>query len=602
MPVDLESEYGSSFDRWTTGVPTVQQLVGDAGNAGAAGARSAFASVDMAKLSTAYTWVGEMRRTGAAASSSGALDAFGSLVATLQETPKADAAWASMAGVMGDCFGNINGCGDVVIDALLGQVTDYMMDAATSVPILGWIVGFAQLAVGVGMVVWGENQDAKPQPEMALNADPFTDQAVGNELLDYMRTDDWTPLFLPTHDGEGGYWVKDVEVEFGTGYKGGRFMLAGPNGIVSGTGKGLLPGGGVARMWQYRGKQASTGLTKLDNLAHALNLPIAAGEGFEDYTTYGQEYFVPAYEQICQLAWSMVTKPGPAMFRVNVDRMRQAWAGYWESYLLGIYQIRMDGNVDAARLMINAMGVGSSFPDWPNHYTLAGYISGPDAHKLHGEALEKVPEKYRDQLGYNMMSTGKTLFLPGGVKVEERQPVVGGQGSPITWWVTARGRVLRYLDNLEDAQRESLMRLDCAYMTGREPGLGGPGSALFELWEDNRILLLDHPAINSTSLDVNRIPLEDYTGTGEWRQAVIDKRRGGLKIALAMGPPAEVLIPRFAWGVGAPRTRIEPEKKGKAAKKMTFAKPDVELGGGGGGGLLLLGAAGLAAFLASRRG
>lgn len=603
MPVDLESEYGSSFDRWTTGVPTVQQLLGDAGNPAAAGARSAFATVDMAKLATAYTWVSEMGRTGAAAQSSGAIEAFGGLVSALQDNPKGSAVWSSMAGSMGGCFANIEGCGDVVIDALLEQVTNFVMKAATSVPIVAWVVGFAQLAVGVGMVVWGENQDAKPSPEMALTADPLTDTAVGNELLGLMRTEDWTELFLPIHDGQGGYWVKDVEVEFGTGYKGGRFMLAGPDGIVSGTGKGLLPGGGVARMWQYRGKQATTGSTKLDNLLNALNLPIAAGEGFEEFTTYGVEYFVPAYAQIGSLAWAMVTKPGPAMFRVNVDRMRNAWAAYWDSYMLGIYQLRVDGNLDAAKLMINAMGVGSSFPDWPAWQTIAGQISGPDALIKWGEALEKVPEKYRDRLGYNLIRTGEQKMLPGGIWIEEMWPEVGGQGSPTTWWVTARGRVLRYLDNLEDAQRESIMRLDCAYMTGREPGLGGPGAALFELWEDNRRLLLDHPAINSTSLDVSRIPLEDYTGTGEWRQAVIDKRRGGFKIALAMGPAAEVLVPRFAWGVGAPRTRAEPEKKVNA-KRMTFSKPEADLGGGGGGsgGLILLGAAGLAAFIASRRG
>lgn len=602
MPVDLESEYGSTFDRWSTGVPSVQQLVGDAGNPGAAGARSAFATIDMAKLATAYTWVSEMGRTGAAAASSQSLEAFGGLVSTLQDNPKADPAWASMAGTMGKCFGDVNQCGDVVMDAMLAQVSSLMMTAATAVPVLGWIVGFAQLAIATGVVVWQENQDAKPQPEMALEADPFTDQAVGNELLDFMRTDDWTRLFMPTHNGQGGYFVRDVEVEFGTGYKGGRFMLADEHGNVSGTGFGLLPGGGVARMWQYRGKQASTGSTKLDNLLRALNLPIAAGEGFEDFTTYPQEYFVPAYEQIGQLAWSMVTKPGPAMFRVNVEQMRQGWEAYWTAWLMGVYQLRTDGNTDAARMMINAMGTGSSFPDWPNGFTLAGYISGPDRYELHAEAVATVPEKYRDQIGYNMMSTGKTLFLPGNIQVEERQPVVGGMGDPVTWWVTARGRVARYLDNLEDAQRESIMRLDCAYMTGREPGLGGHGSPMFELWEDNRRLLLDHPAINSTSFDVSRIPLEDYTGTGEWRQAVIDKRRTGIKIALAMGPPAEVLLPRFSWGVGAPRTRVVPPRKGASAKRMTFAKPEVELGGGGGGGLFLIGAAGLAAFLASRRG
>jgi len=600
MPPNLESEYGSSFDRWSTGVPTVQQLISASGNPGAAGARAAFATVDMAKLATAYTWVSEMGRTEASPASSAAMAAFGGLVGALQDNPKAAPAWTEIAGTMGSCFGDINGCGDVVIDALLTNVSELMGSAATSAPVLGWVVGFVQLAIGVGSTIWQENQDAKPTPELPMQSDPLTDQAVGNDLLDFMRTDDWTPLFLPTHDGSGGgYFVREREVEFGTGYKGGRFMLANASETISGTGFGLVPGGGVARIWQYRGKQASTGSTRLDRLAHALNLPIAAGEGFEAFTTYGEEYFTPAYEQIGQLAWSMVTKPGPAMFRVNVARARPQWDRYWRAWLIGFYQMRMAGNAEAARLV--PMGFGASFPDWPAWQTLAGYISGPNAHQLANEARESIPEKYRDLVGYNLVATGKTLFLPGGVVVEERQPEIGGQGSPTSWWVTARGRTLRYLDNLEDAQRESLDTLDVAYMTGREPGLGGPGAQLFERFEDNRRALIDHPAINSTSLDVSRIPLVDYTGTGEWRQAVIDKRRTGVKLALAMAPSAPVLNPHFVWGVGAPRTRITPEKKGNAAKQATFAKPDGLEPRGGGGGLILLGA-GLAALLASRRG
>ena len=601
MPANLEAEYGASLDRWTTGVPTIQQVIASASNPGALGARSAFATVDLGKLATAYTWVSESKRTGAAAVSAQALDAFDGLAAVLQDNPKADTAWQQIAGGLGECLGNPDGCAGVVIDGVLSNASSLMQQAATSVPVLGWVVGFAQLALSVGTVIWQENQDAKPTPELALEADPFTDQAVGNELLDFMRKDDWTELFLPTHDGSDGYYVREVQVEYGSGYKGGRFELASAQGQISGTGFGLVPGGGVARVWQYRGKQASTGSTAADRLARALNLPIAAGEGFEAFTTYGEEYYTPAYEQIGQLAWSMVGKPGPAMFRVDVAKLRPAWENYWSAWLLAFYQMRMAGNPDAARLV--PLHWGGSFPDWPSWQTLAGYITGPDAHEKGAAAIASVPEKYRDLAGYNLVTTGKTLVLPGGVVVEERQPAIGGQGSPNSWWVTRRGMTLRYLDNLEDAQREALHRIDVAYMTGNEPGLGGPGAPLWELWDDNRRLLLNHPALFSSSFDASRVPKVDYTGTGVWRQAAFDKRRTGVQVALAQASPAEVLKPNFLWGVGAPRTRIEPSKKGEAAKRATFAKPD-DLGktGGGGGGLLVgLGLLGLA-VASTRRG
>lgn len=623
MAIDLEEVFGPSAERWRTGIPTAQEAIGAVADPAGTGGRSAFAAVDMTKLATAYTWVSEARLTGASATSVAGLEAFGGLVTSLQNNPKGAAVWGQAAGPMMACLSNPGGCGDVLIDAMVEKLSVVVQSIATSTPVLGWIIGFTQLAIAVGSVIWSENQDAKPAPEMPLISDPQTDTNVGNDLLDLLRMDDWTELFMPYHDPrEGGSIIRNVQVEFGTGYKGGRIMMTDPQGYVQGGGHGLMPGGSVARMWQYRGKQASTGSTKLDNLAKFLNLPIAAGEGYEDYTTYGQEFFVPAYLQMSQLAWSILTRPGPAMFRMDVSRARPAWEAYWESWLLGLYQITTGGDKKTAEVVLRVLNPGGSFPDWPAWQTLAGYASGPDAWDVVAAAKAAVPEEYRDLLKYNMHYTGDPKYLGEeyGGWFQEMWPELGDMGSPNTWWVTNRGRCRRYLDNLEDAQRATLHRLDVAYMTGREPGLGGQGSSLWDLWDQNRTKLLNHPAANSTSLDMSRVPVEDYTGTGEWRNALVEKRLSGAVVAPSMGPAPLVLNPTFPWGVGAPRTRI-PEKDppppsveqylaqaAAVVKKQTFASPppapltpadlEAEESASGGGGAIAVAAAAAAAITA----
>lgn len=594
MPVDLEAEYGPQIARWTTGLPTVQQTIANSANPAALGSASMFATVDLGKLATAYTWVSEAGRTGVPAASGSAFAAFEKTVSGLKDSPAGDLDWARVAGNLGACLDNPGACPDIVMDQFMDAFSDAYMDAIGSAPVIGWIASFVQLAIAAGVVIWTENQEAKPAPQLPLEADPFTDQAVGNQLLDLMRKDDWTDLFLPVHDASQGGWIQHVEVEFGTGYTGGRIQMVGAGDQIVPMGHGLVPGGGVARMWQYRGKQASTGSTKWDNLCKFLNLPIAAGEGFEDWTTYGLEFYQPAYAQISQLAWSMIQKPGAAMFRMDVARARPAWEKYWSLWTLGFQQMLMAGSEDAAKVVNSAQQPGGAmFPDWPAWQTLAGYVGGPtaQAHAIAKEARETVGEKYIDWLTYNMEFTGKTLFLPGcddprDCMVEEKMPVYGRQGDPVTAWVTNRGRTLRYLDDLEAAQHEALNRIGVAYMTGREPGLQGQGSAMWKHWRDRRNQLLEHPDLRA--VDLERIPLEDYTGTGEWRQAAREKRAkmGPGKIALARqaGPPA--LLPAFVWGIGAPRTR----EKRKGPKPGVIAKPDAldDTDAGAGLGLALL--------------
>lgn len=579
--VDLDAEYGPQLNRWHTGVPSIQSVIANKGNPAALGSASMFATVDLAKLSTAYTWVSESGRTGVPAASGAAFGAFEKIVKGLKDTPAGDLDWAKTAGGLGACVDNPGSCPDMVIDGLLTTFADVYMDAIAATPVLGWVASFVQLSISVGQTIWAENADAKPAPEMPLEADPFTDQAVGNQLLDLMRKDDWTDLFMPHHDPSGGGYINHVDVEFGTGYVGGRIQMANQGGMIAPMGHGLIPGGGVARLWQYRGKQASTGSTVFDRLARFLNLPVAAGEGFEDWTTYGLEYFQPAYEQISQLAWSMIQKPGPAMFRMDVARARPAWDQYWRLWLAGFYQMLQAGEKNPARVVNSALQPGATmFPDWPTWQTLAGYIAGPtvEAFAIGKQARETVGEKYYDLLSYNMTFTGKTLFLPGGVSWEEKQPVYGGKGQPVTPWVTNRGRTLRYLDDLEDSQHAALNRIGIAYMTGREPGLQGQGSAMWKHWHDRRIELLNHPDLRA--VDLPRIPLEDYTGGGDWRRAVHEKRAklGPGQIALARQAPRPPLLPAFSWGVGAPRTRER--KPGQApgkvpgTKMVPFAKPD----------------------------
>lgn len=475
---------------FTSSVPSIQRVIAAEGvNPGSLTAPVLHGAAELCRLTTGRTWLAHANRTGVAAVGGARRAQFDSFTSALENLPAISSAWAKTATSLAEGIDDPAQLSKAVIDAQVQTISSLYAKAASDVPILNMVVGFMTLGVNVGRVIWAENHTAKDKVG-ALEVDPWEDTALGRELLDVTRTDDWTDLFLPYHNAAGPTYVQSADVEYGTGYRGGRVWLGTEGGHIAPLGQGLIPGGGVARQWQYRGKQASTGMTGVDRLLRWMRVPIAAAKGFERYTTYGFEYYRPCTEQIGQALWSQVTTPGPAMFKVDAAEARDAWDAYWRQWIYGFNLAATQGNELGARVLLTIISAGTmdSFPDWPK----LSYGSN---------VYNQVPAEYRDELAYKMVKTGETIILGGGrPPVEEVLPELADHilGN---WWVTRRGITLRYLDNLRDLQAAALKTIEVAYLVGDEPGLS---AGFRQEWEDNRRALLEHPSLQD--VDFSRVP------------------------------------------------------------------------------------------------
>lgn len=496
--------------RWTTSTPTVQEIIESQGRGDTALAgRMLHGSAALAELATGKSWAGHMSRLGVAAVDAARSSRFASFAKELDSLPAVASAWKDTAVSLADGIRNPAELSETILSAQIQTLSTTLAAASTNIPILGMVAGFVVLGFEVGRSIWLESHEAKDK-QAALQLDAETDERRGNEILDVTYTGDWTDLFLPDHDPRAvATWVEHNEVEFGSGYKGGRIYLADKDGKVHGTGVGLVPGGGVATQWQYRGKQASTGSTALDRLCRALKLPIAAAKNFERYTTFGTEYFRPSMGQLSYLLWAQLTTPGPTMFRVDAAELAAQWDAYWAHWVFAFNQAATGGNETAARVTLSVIAGGTvgEFPDWPS--PAWGF-----------PVYERVPAKYRDSLAYAMVPTGREIFLPGGVKVPEMLPEL--QETTLgNWWVTRRGITLRYIDELRALQSRALDSIEIAYLSGSEPGLSG---ALASRFATRRKQLLDDLR-SLRAVDMDRVP------AGPWKNEAKQRRLGGIKTA-----------------------------------------------------------------------
>ncbi len=590
------------------------------------------------ELQTGRSWLGHVRRLGIPAPSPEQFTAFQDFSRTLDDTPAG--AFKGMAKAALQCSGNPDACGDIMVDAVLAEATHLFQMAATQVPVLGWIVQWVGMAVNVGVSVWLEAQGPPATELPPLQIEPTADTRAGNDLIDIMGQEDWTPIWMPEHDASAGGYLQAPEVgypetkNYGWRLWMGRdpFESGGAGGGVNWSGGlGVCPGqAAVARQWQVRGTQAETGSTRLDRVLRRLGLPIAHGTGDASevgkFTTYGMEYYLPSLGNLGQTAWGQLQKVSANMYRVNTRTLAVAWYQYWNLWRTALGQFTTAGMDEAAAMCLNVLGanaMGDVFADWP-----VG---------LHGEKLVKtIPEKYRYLVRGSLQDYGPVQegWLPSSP--EGCEPWPGGadfgnpdcSGGPFTyraqhfvvgdgfsWMVDQWGITERILDNLYNRQRYGLRTLQCAYLTGREPGLQGKGSAMFTLWENMRAELLNHPALSS--VDLTRVPREDYTGTGDWRRAAVDKRisgglvnvgakravirRGDIEAILpATGVNAEAMLaPLLPWGQGGLRLRLG-ERPGTIRPAYVNAAgmpvlEDGSTGGGGGGGVLAM--AGMGAVL-----
>jgi len=573
---------------WRSGVPSEQTIIEQTTIApGKLTGGMVSATFESARLATGIAWRSLNARTDATPASADAMGAFDSLGGLLSDVPVG--AFDKMGAAAVSCVNGETACADLILDAQLDIILKVMGQAVSSVPVLGWIVQGIAFGVVVGKVIWLEAQDPPDPTAAPLTLNQAADQDAGNRIVSALDSPDWTPLWLPPHDGHGETYFQHINVEYGTGYEGSRLWLGNALGAAVPLGEGLMPGqSGAAQQWQTRMEQASTGSTRLDALANFLGIPIAHGSGdassIGKTTTYPIGYFRPSLPQLNQLLWGEVSKvDGEAMWRVNADRLSEGWDGYWGRWEQIFDLFVQDGTKTQQQILWNILQGGALPAGWSD--ALRPVRTGLKAQGQVNPDL--IPERYRRlQNGGMEIVSEDMLFLGTGTGCN---PCLIPSyelkwGSGWRWAVTQAGVTRYVLDNFRERQEYALQTLMVAYLTGSEPGLGGKGSAMFIEWETNRDKLLTSPWRHS--VDMDRVPKTDWTGTGDWRKLLASKRLEGLKLAPAMKAPPRLHGTLNVWGQGNfPTDYLAP-------KPAVLNKPDaIDLGGGAG-------AAGIVALMA----
>jgi hypothetical protein len=603
-----------SWKDWRSGVPSQQTIVEQTMQAPdkltGSMAQSTF---DSARLVTGIAWGSVEKRNDALPASAADVASFDQMGGLFDGLTVG--AFDGLGAAAISCVNGDGSCADDIFDAQMAAIINVWESVATDMPVIGWIVQGIAFGVMVGQMIWMEAQDPPDPTAPPLTLDQGADQDAGERIMNAASSEDWTPLWLPPHDGHGETYLQSINVEYSTNFVGERLWLGGLDGQESGGGEGLMPGQATAaQQWQTRLEQASTGSTRLDALANWLGIPIAHASGdastIGKTTTYGIDYFRPAMSQLNQIMWAEVSKVGgEAMFRVNCDRMEEAWDGYWGRWQQLMNHYANEGTKQQAQVIWNILQGGMALPaEWSE--ALRPRMTGLKAQGSGDIGI--IPERYRILQWAGMRIVGFEDVYLGSKEVIGYDcmpctiPIYRLEfGNGMQWSVTNAGKTRWVLDNLRERQIYALRTLMVAYLTGTEPGLGGKGSALFNEWEKNRNELLASPWRNSVEMD--RVPKVDHTGTSDWRNLLVEKRIGGLKIALAMAPAPALHKPINVWGQGDFPTKFNTPPPTKFAVPEGLPGSGLGLGladkgeGGGAGALILLGAAGVAAFLASRR-
>lgn len=486
---------------WVSGTPSMADVVANQHNPARLAADQIRAAFRTTEIAGGRAWLSRSKRVAAQVAPSQALEAFQKLSMDLEAVGPSAASWLSAGAAAAE------GDYDAILDGTLASIQDAALQSVSEMPVLGAVAGFFGLAVNVGKAIWLEAQDSKgleySQP-LTLNSE--ADQKSGRRIMDSTTAVDWTPLFLPEHDPSAGGYLQVREVKYATKHKGAVLWIGGQSGDVVPLGEGLVPGAAsVARLWQTRMKQATTGSTRLDNLARLLKIPIAQPPGYEELTVYGLGYFQPSLPQISQILWAQINRPGPDMFRVDARALVESWDHYWKIWLTTFSQLIQDNRLEAAEIVWRILTENwistDTFSDWPK-------VNRP-------ELVGKLPEEYRDLVSISMQPTGKMLHLGGGKVTEEKLPEYG---EGLSWFVTNRGVTRRYCQNLRERQAATLRTLEIAYLTGQEPGITG---SLKQDFKDNRKLLLDHP--DRAKVDMHRVP------PGPWKDELAKRRKQGIQ-------------------------------------------------------------------------
>lgn len=402
---------------------------------------------------------------------------------------------------------------------LVGELLDFSeaVDLVGSrVPVVGayarLIVGFIKFLKNAFTRGGETDQTVKKTARDALGYNKEIDVDITNAAAESFADHNWTRIFLPSWK-PGDSFTTTPTSYVGDGTPDGMTILP-KSGALWEYGLGFVPGvAGRMVQWQYPLKVFGSDRpsSPWDSLLSIANLE-------------------PSVTQLTVLAWQMVLKNGPNMFRVDHLKVRERWGDYFAAvgdYGRWLEEKGRDHEGEMCR------GVAT----WVGRQ----YVGGP--------LLVREPFISR-------------FAKKDGSREPRKLP---------DWLQKDRGSLIRYIieSQLQKSHKPALGTLTCAYV--------GPGFAaikadtfLREYWQDMRKLLLSHPARYHVELDM--IPDRDYR--------------------VAMGDATRLPEPKFTATPPKDGFGGEPEVDPDAGKPppdrdVEPSLPGEPTGGEGGGGGIL---------------
>lgn len=364
-----------------------------------------------------------------------------------------------------------------------------------SIPLIGMFIELGSNLIK--MVHWGVSDaaDAFAQIEAAaMSYNKDTDEVEVQVVLDFLKEEDYTPLFLP--------FVTPAPIEPGDARSSGLDHLnIDPNSDGEGTSvifrmqggripnsTGFHPGTThIVRAWQYfTGDQSKK--SRREGWTYSAGYNKA-----EKGKVYSFEQFHPALQQCSMLLWQRMMKNSPEMFALDGQLMRREWSRYFSA--LEMYMtLKKDkkGPFDTPEF-VRPMTMGA-----------LRFLLRPDQWGARGEFVRggvSTGWKFNGVVIPDSYYTDPSTWTEGIANTPAPRQWRYGEPGPR---LTARGVTEFLIDTqLLARQHNAVDTLTCAYLTDDAPAFtSNPG--LRNKWNANRGKLLVHNA--RSKVDMALVP------------------------------------------------------------------------------------------------
>lgn len=228
-----------------------------------------------------------------------------------------------------------------LIENALGPTINGALAVTSAIPVAGWVIN-AMLSVARGiakLVSWAKGLNKKVQEISTLERASFSyeaDYIFAQECLHMQSTRDWTRLFLPP-----GRRDDEQTGQFSNRWFRFDKLKSPPSGGWRIMATSLRDGAPAsASTWRLGLVPGSTAIHRAIEVESGANI------------VRDQGTLLVSTRSLAVQAWAMASSPSPAMFAVDADLLRNAWAEYL--YYLRLEIMKMDWTVQAKTKLVNA--------------------------------------------------------------------------------------------------------------------------------------------------------------------------------------------------------------------------------------------------------